>query len=497
MKNNKFIIQFLIAGGLVISTFTACQKDYFDINQNPNSPADATVVDLLPSAEAAIAHVVGNNFQIFGGIWGQHWTQSPSSSQYKTIEQYSPAANDFDRPWKALYADALEDLVTINSKVALQPQNANYGACAKILEAYTFQLLTDNFGDVPFSEALQGNNGLLYPKYDSQRDIYIGIIKLLNDGLAMINDDPTAIVPGQEDLLKLTAGGDMSLWRKFGNTLKLRVFLRLSYVNPTMAQDSLAAMETNGDTYLGAGEEVKIDYLNSGGNTNPLFAEMSGLNKTQNLVGSATALNFLNDNNDPRVDAFYSPAANGSQVGIPQGAYTLPAGTLVSIPGSITGGNASTAASAASAVAPVKLMTGYESLFLQAEAAARGWLSGNAQSLYEDGITENFVSYGFTSADAATYFAQDSILFPAGTPEQNIRAIITQKWIAMCGNQCDEAWIEWRRTGYPDFFSESVNSIIGAGHYPERFFYPTSEVTRNNHFPGQKLIYEKVWWDVN
>src|SRR6185436_3795311 len=178
------------------------------------------------------------------------------------------------------------------------------------------------------------------------------------------------------------------------------------------------------------------------------------------------------------------------------GNYNAPPGTPVSWPSPVTGGNIDD--EVASASAPVKLMTGYESLFLQAEAVARGWMTGDAQALYEEGITESFVSYGLQDTDATNYFTQTAIAFPsAGTTADKIEAIITQKWIAMDGNQCDEGWTEWRRTGFPDFFTESVNSIIGAGRFPARFFYPSTESTRNGNFPGQPLIYTKVWWDVN
>src|SRR5436190_3924378 len=133
MKKNKFLIISLLSGVLIFGSITSCKKDFYDINENPNDPADVTSIELLPSAEAAIAHVVGNNFQIFGGIWGQYWTQSPSSSQYKTIEQYSPAANDFDRPWKAIYADALQDLNLIITKASANGL-PNYVAISKILQ---------------------------------------------------------------------------------------------------------------------------------------------------------------------------------------------------------------------------------------------------------------------------------------------------------------------------------------------------------------------------
>ncbi len=490
MKKNKIQIKLIVLGVLFIVSLVACKKSYLDINENPNDPADVSIVELLPSAEGAIAHVIGNNFQIFGGLWGQYWTQSPSSSQYKTIEQYSPAANDFDRPWKALYADALQDLNTIIKKASLEGK-PNYVACAKILQAYTYQVLTDNFGDIPFSEALQAESGILTPKYDSQEAVYNGIIKLLDDADSLI-DESSDFVPGGEDLL---LGGDMTLWREFGNTLKLRVYLRLAYVKPLIAQAGIAALEASGAEFLYPGEEVKITYTADGGNTHPLYSSIIGLSSTQNLVASSTAVDYLLANNDPRVDAFYSPSSSGAQAGIPQGDYTLPAGTPVSLPGIATGGNGD---EAASALASVRLLTGYESLFLQSEAVARGWLTGDAQALYESAIQENFASFSVIDTFTNGFYAEPSVVFPAaGTTEDKIKSIITQKWIALCGNSGPEGWTEWRRTGYPDFFTESANSIIGAGRYPARYFYPTTEVTRNLNFPGQKLVYEKVWWDVN
>ena len=490
MKKNKTIIKLILAGAIVTVTTISCKKSYLDINQNPNSAESASVVELLPSAEAAIAHVVGNNFQIFGGLWGQYWTQSPASSQYKTIDSYAPAANDFDRPWKALYADALQDLSNIE-KLATSESKFNHVACSKILQAYTYQLLTDNFGSVPFSEAIQATNDILSPKYDNEQAIYSGIIKLLEDADALI-DESSDIHPGSEDLL---LGGDMSLWRKFGNTLKLRVYLRLAYVDPATASSGIAALETAGAEFLGAGEEVKLNYGTEGGRTNPLYSSIIGVGGTQNLVASATAMDYMTTNNDPRVETIYFEAVNGAFVGIPQGAYTLPAGTIVSYPGTATGGYG---ADDASALAPVRLLTGYESLFLQSEAVVRTYLTGDAQALYEEAITENFASFSVTDTFTLGYFAEPAIAFPtAGTSEDQIKAIITQKWVALNGNSGTEGWTEWRRTGYPDFFTESVNSIIGAGRLPARCFYPTSEVTRNANFPGQKLVYEKVWWDVN
>jgi hypothetical protein len=490
MKKYKTALQLFLTGALTITVISGCNKDYFDINQNPNSPADASVNELLPSAQGAVAHALGNNIQLFGGIWGQYWTQSPASSQYKVYEQYSPGANEFDRPWKALYADALQDLRTIVTKATAE-QKPNYVACAKILQAYTFQLLTDNWGDIPFHEAIQGAEGILSPRYDTQHDVYHGIMDLATDGLALI-DENSDVHPGQDDLF---FGGDMLLWREFGNTLLLRIYLRIAYIDPGEASSGIGQLQASAAEFLYPGEDVKIDYFEIGGNSNPLYSSIVDVGFTQNLVASATAINYMNSNNDPRLDVLYVPSSLG-QIGIAQGAYDLSASTPVSIPSAATGGDGG---DESSALAPVKLMTAYESLFLQAEAMARGWLTGDAETTYRDAITESFAAYGITG-DTVNYYL-DSVpaaAFPAaGTVEQKVEAIITQKWIAMCAQEGSEGWIEQRRTGYPTFFTPSTNSIIGTGRFPERFYYPTSEVTRNANYPGQKLIYEKMWWDIN
>jgi len=493
----KNMVRFLFTGVIILSTFSSCKKDFFDINTDPNNPTDVTVNYLLPSAEAGIAHAMGNDLAIYGGLWAQFWTQSPASSQYKTFEQYGPSSSDFDRPWENLYSDALMDLNRIITKGTALNQN-QYVACAKILQAYAYQVLTDNFGDIPFTESLQAETGVIAPHYDAQSAVYDGIITLVNSGLALIDENATGTPgsPGADDLL---LGGDMTLWKEFGNTLKLKIYLRLSEVNPTKAQAGITELQNAGAVFLGSGEEVKINYTTEGGNNYPLASSIIQLGYVQNLVASSTAMNYLLNNNDPRVDIFYDADANtGNQAGIPQGDYTLPASTPVSFPSTIVGGNGSTADLASqSSTAPVKLMTGYESFFLQAEAVARGWMTGDAQALYEAGITESFESYGLADTSATSYFAQTAIAYPAAGPLQDkIKAIITQKWIAMCGNQNDEAWIESRRTNYPDFFTFSVNTIIG-NRFPERFLYPSNEVSNNGSFPGQQLITAKVWWDAN
>ena len=171
-------------------------------------------------------------------------------------------------------------------------------ACAKILQAYTYQILTDNFGDIPFSEALKGEEGNTTPKYDSQKEVYDGIISLINEGIALI--DPSASNrPSTEDLI---FNGDMSMWKKFANTLKLRVYLRMAYVDPAKAQAGVASLASA--TFFAAGEDARISYSSNPGNTNPLYSVFSEIRNTQNIVASYTCLDSMYFNNDDRIIVF-------------------------------------------------------------------------------------------------------------------------------------------------------------------------------------------------
>lgn len=479
---NKRYITKSVAGMLVVLALSVsgCKK-FLDVNDNPNLPEQVDVPLILPSAQAAIAHVLGNHFQIYGSIWGQYWTQSPFSSQYKSIDQYQPSSNDFDRPWGILYNDAMEDLQIIIGYQG-QEKYKQYAAIAYLLKAYDFQTITDAFGDAPLTDALQGD-GNLNPSYDSQADIYDSIFSYIDKGQALINPS-SEFLPGAEDLI---FGGDMDQWMAFGNTLKLRAYLRISGVDRAKANAGIAALQ--GKPFLT--DDAKITYSLTGGNQNPLNAEMIGLQRTQNLVASATAVNAMKALNDPREIVFYRRVpATGIVTPIPQGSFNTTPNVTISTPSYVVGARAN---DANSALAPVKFISGAESYFLQAEAVARGFLTGNAQALYQEGITASFTSY---EIEPGTYITNVMAQWPAGEANQ-VKAIITQKYFAMCGNQGFEAWTEWRRTGYPDFFVRSEASVLGNGLFPQRMLYPNTEITRNSNFPGLETVTQKMWWDVN
>lgn len=477
---------------LLIGTIgmTGC-KQFLDINENPNNPDTATPSLLLPTVQAAVGQIVGNSFQVYGNIWGQYWTQSPNSSQYKTIDQYNVTNTAFDRPWLTLYRTAL-----INSELIINSEGAGLEytkGMAYIMKAYAYQLTTDAFGDVPLTEALQGNN-YGQPKYDSQELVYDSIFENIDKGIALLNT-AGATTPGDQDML---FRGDVAKWKAFANTLKLKAYLRIVKANEAKAKAGIAALYATNPTFITA--DAAIAYSTTGGNENPLHNEMVALGRTQNVVASSTAVEAFKRNNDKRLNKFYALVEGQTALNsIPQGSFNVTGvAKLVSIPSSLVAGDAN---NGASATAPVKLISAAESNFLQAEAVARGYALGNVTALVQQGVEASFIATGLTAADAIAYFAtaQDAnpALLTAVSTEAKVKVIITQKYYAMCGFQGFEAWTEHRRTGYPDFLVTSLASVIGADRLPQRLLYPNSEATSNMSFPGNVNIYTPVWWDKN
>lgn len=484
----------LILASLLTGIFLAGCKKYLDVNENPNISQNASLDVLLTSSQLYIAQALGNNFQINAGIWGEYWTQNPNSSQYRVLEQYEPVSSFYNAPWSLFYTGALPDLRIIEQK-ATEQRDDKYRAVSLALQAYSFQLITDAWGDIPFSEALQGSsesNPNFSPRYDPQQEVYRGIVRLLDSAQAALASGRGS-GPGSDDLIY---GGNMQRWERFVNTLKLRVYMRLSEADPGFASTGIQSL--SGASFLeGNSDNAAIQFFSSGGNQNPLYSSMVELGYTQNLVASTTAVDPMNTDNDPRVSVVYQNRPDcglGNAIsGVPQGRYNIaPNACGYSYPSTVVGGYA---LDAASATAPVVFLSSWESKFLQAEAAERGWLpSGDPKSLFEQGIGESFRFLGLSQVEADAYIA-NSIWGNWDVPDTigNIEKIVTQKWFSMNGLQNFESWTERRRTGYPAFF---VLSYFGGDEFPVRFLYPNTEETRNANFPGRKEVTVPVWWDV-
>jgi hypothetical protein len=392
----------------VMIAVSSCKKDFLDVNVDPNNPTKAAIELVLPTAQGYAAYNLGNPYQILGGYWAQYWTQGPTGSQYQAYDQYSINSGTFDARWINMYAGPLNDLKYIVDE-GTRTGSVNYAAIGKIMQAYLFQVMTDLHGDIPFSDALKAGEGNIAPKYDSQQDVYDGLIRLVDEGIALIDENST-VHPGTDDFFY---NGDMHQWLKFANTLKLKIYLRQAYVRPAIAQAGIQAMYADNAEFVDFGDEASLHFTTTQFNQHPLFAHINSLGEF-NILASNTSLNRMLTLNDPRVDVVYKRATaapnTGNHVGILQGnGRNLPNPATLndrqfSKPGAAVGGPGG-------AAARVIFISEAESYFLQAEAVVRGWGTGNAQQLYNDAIELSFLSWGLTSAQFATYVGQPQVAF--------------------------------------------------------------------------------------
>ncbi|MCB2409590.1 SusD/RagB family nutrient-binding outer membrane lipoprotein [Hymenobacter lucidus] len=514
---------------------TACEKDIFDINTDPNNPSTADIVQVLPSGQAFVSFVVGGQFNIMGQILAQHMGIPSGANQYRSYDQYNIPSSTFDgRQFQNLYAGALQDFQNVIEQGTPASEFRMVGI-AKILKAHTFQVLTDAYGDLPYSEALTGINTT--PKYDKQQDIYKNLQLLLDDAINDINKQQGRF-PATSDL-NYQAGNEanMGKWIRLANTLKLRLYMRTSEVDPAGAAAGIKELYArNADAtalFMRSGESFQFNNGTVANSENPFY--QANFRLQNNLAGSTTVGTIMTSTNDPRLPVYFldadlkTPELNLIFVEPGRNVYannfitpttpvaTAPNSIRYSFPGTFfigqafsnSGAAGSTyagiaATDAAAKSRPTLLLTYEESLFLRSEAAARGWSTAaeNAKTLYDNGVTASMTRYGVTAANTATYLAQTRVAFPvAGSVQDKVKAISTQKWLSYYATNGMEAWSEQRRTNNPTLTSPIVN-ILGAGKFVNRLPYVDSELTRNTAnvsavglVPGD--VQTKVWWDAN
>ncbi len=467
-----------------------CTGDYLDINDNPNQAVSATPELVLSNALNTTAGRLGHN-QI-GNFFGGYWAPSGSYSGFIEERQFDYGATYGTGVWNGCY-DNLTDYKYILDKAEEQKWKAVSGI-AKVMMAYNYQILVDAYGNIPYSDALKGTTAIR-PKYDDAQTVYNSLVALLDAAstdlkVAISGDNPS---PGAQDIV---FKGDLTKWRKFANTLRLRLLIRQTNVSGKDLKTEIAKVVAEGAGFLGAGATVTSTpgYLKTSGKQNPFWenyvqnAAGGDAGTKQAYVCSAFFINTLQDDlKDPRLSRLAAKNNAGIYVGVPLGegndANLFPKRSWFG-PAIIK-----------SFDQPMILMTAAESFFLQAEAVQRGFMTGDAKALYEAGITEAFTAAGLTAADAATYYGSSIVNASwAGSPDK-IEAIITQKWVAMFSLTGFEAWSEFRRTGFPKV-PLATKAIQAKA--PQRLFYPTSEISTNaENVAAQNVTSQfdnKIFW---
>lgn len=479
MKN--IILTFIILG----IVFSSCDEQ-LDINRDPDAlaPSQLALNVELPAGITGIAGVQGAYWAIIGGIWSQFWSQSLSSSQYRVVDNYTLGVSDplSTDSWTEAY-DTLLDLRNVKKNAELQ-ENWNYYLIATVLETYISQMITDWYGDIPYTEA---NTDILQPAFNTGQEVYDLMIVDLNNALSKNLEGSLGSEPGNDDLI---FNGNMGSWIQFANTLKLKIYLRQTEARSSVASAGINSLLNSGANFLTSDASV-TGFTDAPNVSNPLYeTDRRQLNTTQNLRASTTMHGYLTDNDDIRIPAFY-----GAGDPLDQGDYNSTAA-----PNSISVANLYPETD-------VLFISLEESLLMHAEALERYKGGVGAKALYDEAIMVNFTRW---ELDPAGYTGTgEAYEYPSGTFDDKLEAIITQKWIAGYPGNGAEAFFEHNRTGYPKEssvtqqdplyipgeFAYSVNGVTGFGNFPQRLIYPPGETEVNANAPAIVPITTNIWWN--
>jgi hypothetical protein len=475
---------FLIVGLAVLMVASSCKKELERINVNPNAVEQPQPSYLLTGAIKTACDAYWNVGAAQGSgtpanLFVQYW----AAIQYTDQDRYIFSNNDFSGLWTTCYSGSI---VNLDKVIDLAGDNSNYKGVALILRSWVYCLLTDVFGDIPYAESIQIQQNV-NPAYDTQKEVYEGILNDLDTAETLLDPNGPAV---EGDIIY---GGDINLWKKFDNSLRLRIALRIADADPAKAKAVTSALEAAGGNYISSNTgTAELKYLNTPPNDNPL-AELF-LTRDDYRI-SKTVVDELFQLQDPRLPIYAAPTQDPTSqtyVGVPNGLLVGDASALgftkTSKPGSYF----------LSPQAPAVIMSYAEVLFDRAEAAARGFTKEDAASLYRQAITASMRQYGIDQAAIDKYLGQPAVQYDPGHFKKSIGV---QKWIALFGEGL-EAFAEWRRLDYPAL-KPAVAGVLN-GEMPLRFIYPGTEQSLNKGGYGEAiknqgpdLLTTRLWFDVN
>lgn len=431
--------------------FSTGQRNLVDLLATPN--VNINIFQLITQQWTEVTYVDESNYDIGTRAISDRWWRG----MYKSVLVNFEAAKNF----------ILEDLTDPDQK-------KNELAMLDIMEVYTWSVLVNTYGDIPYTEALDPSN--LFPKYDDAKTVFNDLLGRLDTSIAALN--PSAPSFGNADLIY---GGDVAKWIKFANSLKLRMGITLADSDPAKAKSVVeaaapGAFDSNSDNAV-------FTYYSATPNTNPVWVNLvqSGRN---DYVPANTIVDLMNDRNDPRRPIYFT-TIDGKYVGGENG--TGNAFSTLSHPGDLV----------EQPDFPYTLISYAEVEFILAEAVERGYnVGGTAAGHYTEAVTASLSSWGVSAGDIAAYLAQPSVNYAtaAGTYKQKIGI---QKYLALYMDGFD-AWTEQRRLDYPAL----VAPATAQSGYPVRYTYPVNEQNLNSASwtaastaIGGDQVETKLFWD--
>ena len=478
IKINRFI-----PFTLLLLTLGACKKNMTDLNVNPKAPTNVQGEMLFTNAEKAFTDLITTpnvnfgNFELFAQYWAE--TTYPQESQY-ILNQRDNALNW----WDGLYRDVIEDF---NQSIILMQQQAsdptileedkaayvNKIAIAKIFRAYAFSVLVNTFGDIPYTEALQGGANTA-PKYDNQKDVYYSLLDTIDASIAEL--DPDAGGFGSSDLIY---NGDVGEWIKFANSVKLKLGLVIADVDPARAKTEVEAAAPN--VFTSNSDNAIFPYQITPPNVNPIWTNLVQSNRND-FVAASTIIDTMNIHNDPRRPYYFTETSPGKYIGGKSGSgnsfnnYSHPSDKIE--------------APDFSGI----IMDYAEVEFLLAEGAARGMnVGGSAEEHYNNGVAASIQWWTDGASDGAAYLAMPINQFDAANWQKSVGV---QAWINYYTRGFD-SWLSIRKLDYPKI----VAPASAVSPFPVRVTYPPNEENLNPNYKeaassiGGDEVTTKLFWD--
>lgn len=532
--NNKKTLGITLAAAVALSAVSCNREKFLDINTTPNLPTAVNMPVLLSGTIITTGFMAANDLGRTTSLLTQQY--AGLANQPLAYDTYT-LRGSFDNQWNfELYGGNLINTQTLID-LAITKTSPAYGGIAKLLKAYNYAIVTDLWGDVPYSQALQGNANLR-PRYDKQEDIYKGnaglgiqgLIALVQEGLADL-DKTSSLKPGAaDDPVYGKTANNIAQWKKMGNMLLLKLANTISRKEPALAttvinQAAPLAFTANTDDF-------EVPFGAATGNQSPLY-NYNFVTRPDDQMLSQTILNAMAPSNDPRLPVYFTMTQPVTTITSPTGVTTTvnPTGTTTTV-GTFTGYQNGSGANVparvpvaaspaltnrsrynafirgASGEAPARLLTNAQRLFILAESAlslpgvTSTALGGQtAQQLYQAAIRASMTKAGIATAVIDAYFvANPGVATLSTTASAALAQIITQKWIASVGNGF-EPYNDLRRTATSTGYLIPLAPVANAGgddnKLPQRFIYPLSEVQANVGAENQNTgltTSDKVWW---
>jgi len=487
----------IIAFTLLIGVLSGCSKFKDEYLHNPDPNVNTTANTSFLFTNALVKSCLrGNATTVNGDLLTVGYKEATFFVQYfgQAIYPDDQLYQNTFGEWSSYYSGPLMDLTTIieyntgdkKTVAAANGSNNNQLASARIWKAYLFSIVTDRWGDVPYFQAC--NPSIITPKYDAQKDIYYDLFKELKEAVAQF--DGGAVFKGD-----IMFKGDATKWKKFANSLRMVLALRLSKIDPTKGRaEYTEALTANGGYIATNSDNVSFPYLNDINYRNPWN---NNIVNDEPIGLTSFFVDLLNYSNDPRLPVYARPSTGTTYAGLPYGLD--PAGIA-----SWTSSNSYSKMGTAfyQQNSPGYLLTASQVLLTRAEAVLLGWTTGNAKTDYESAITLNMQQNGITDANAInTYTTQASVLMNASNVSDAVKKVALQKYIALYPNGI-EAFAEWRRTGVPAL-TPAPFAVNDSKMIPRRWGYPLDEGTLNaaNYnaaiaaYGNKNSIDGRVWWD--